>query len=934
MIICIRKLAVLFLLTLATGVYAQSLEEGLPLNPDVKYGQLPNGLTYYVQPNQKPENRAELRLVIKAGSILETDAQQGLAHFVEHMAFNGTKNFSKNALIHFLERSGVRFGAHLNAYTSFDETVYMLSLPTDTPQVFQKGFQVLEDWAHQLAFDPEEIEKERGVILEERRSGLGAQQRIRDQVLPVLLKGSRYPDRLPIGKEEVLQHFPHEELTSFYRDWYRPDLMAVIAVGDFDPSAVVQMIKDHFARIKGPDDEKEPFVATIPDHAESLVKIVTDKESQYTQLQVYYKRPRLRIKTGRDYIESLTRSLYNTMLNNRIEEIRQQADAPFLYASSSISGFLGDKDAYSIMAVPKDKKTEEALTAVLKENLRVLKYGFTETELERGKKALLRNYQNAWSERDKRENARFVNEYVNHFLREEASPGIGFEYEFVKQHLDGIGLEHLNRLARTLITDSNRVVILTAPDSKKQELPDENRLLQILNKADSLEVEPYVDVVADQPLFSGELTPAEISDEQYLEEIGVTRLRLENGAEVFLKPTDFKNKEVLFQAYSPGGSSLYPDEDHLEASSATGILNQSGIAGFEEKVLRKMLEGKTVGVSPYIAGMQEGFTGSANIEDIETLLQLTYLYFTRPRFDDNALKTWQENQRTYIKTRYQSPENVFRDSIRQVFNNYAPRYAPHELEDINQVDFERMQEIYRDRFADAGDFAFFFAGSFEVDSLKPVIAEYLGNLPATGRKENWKDLGIYPPAGIVKKAVYKGSEPKSQVVLNFSGDAEYDPVTNAQLRALGEVLQIRLRETLREEAGGVYGVGVQTNLSRIPRERYAVQVFFGCAPENVDTLKAMVFGEMQKLKENGPQQDDLNKVKSIRKREHETAVRENGYWLDLLSDSYQQERDPVKAFRFFDASMEQLTVENLQEVARKFFDEENYIEGILYPGES
>ena len=913
------------------NVQAQDPEKKLPLNPEVKTGTLSNGLSYYIQHNEKPEDRAELRLVVKAGSVLETDAQQGLAHFVEHMAFNGTKNFSKNELINFLERSGVRFGAHLNAYTSFDETVYMLSVPTDTAEVFKTGFQVLEDWAHNLSFNTEEIEKERGVVLEEWRLRLGAAQRMQQEYFPTLLYQSRYAERLPIGKPEIIEGFEHSELISFYKDWYRPGLMAVIAVGDFDVDSVETLIKKHFSTIEEVQDAKERTKYELPDHSSPQVAIVTDKEAQYAQLSVYYKRPGLKIETEADYLQLIQRSLYNKMLNDRISEIRQQPDAPFLFAVSSISSFISNKDAYMLASVPKEGKVTASLRTLLRENLRVQRFGFTSTELARAKTDILNNYENAWSERNKRENRAFTDEYISHFLRGEAAPGIGFEYEFVKEHLDEISLEDLNKLAGSLISDSNRVVILTGPENQKDSLPSEAELLAILNSSSEMEVSAYEDVVADEPLFSAELSPAKIVSTEQLEEIGVTKLELENGVEVFLKPTDFKNKEVLFRAYSPGGNSLYTDEDYLEAANATGILTQSGIAGFEEKVLRKLLEGKTVSVAPYISTREEGFSGSANIDDVETLFQLTYLYFTQPRFDNDALKTWQARQITFLQNKDKSPTSVYNDTLRSVMNSYAPRYAPLTIDMVKELEFERMQEVYADRFSDAGDFAFFIVGSFDLDSIQPLLQTYLGNLPSTGREESWKNLNISPPEGVISKKVYKGSEPQSRVSLVFTGETDYDRMKSAHLGMLGEALAIKLRESLREDAGGVYGVGVNASISKFPEERYSVSVGFGCAPDNVEKLTGLVLLEMERMKKEGPLQSDLDKVIAIRKREHETALKENGYWINLLAGSYLMKRDPAAAQEFFESSLTQATPANLKKIAAEYFDRSNYINVVLYP---
>lgn len=923
-------LYLVLILAACNSANGQSTQK-LALDPEVLTGKLHNGLTYYIQHNEEPQNRAELRLVINAGSILETDAQRGLAHFIEHMAFNGTKHFKKNQLINFLEHAGVRFGAHINAYTGFNETVYKLSLPTDSLDVFTKGFQILEDWAQYISFDREQVDKERGVIIEERRLRLGAQQRIQKQTLPVLFNGSRYPERLPIGQLDVLKNFDYEQLTAFYNTWYRPDLMAVIAVGDFDVNKVKQRIIEHFSTLKPSQSKTKRPVYKIPLHKKTLTAIVTDEDVRYMNLTIFYKRPHLTVDSPQSYLQQLKRNLYNRMMNNRLRKIILNPKAPFIQAQSSITTLLANVDAYKIAVVPKEDRLNEAFKAILKENIRVQKYGFIPAELERSKKALLNDYKNMYEERANINNAYFAGNYKANFLNGAAAPGIKFKYNFVTKHLGDITLDAMNAMAGQLISKQNRVVLLTAPESKKKQLPTEEKLLSIIKQSASITVGPYQEMATKQPLFQKKLTPGKVASTETFKSIGVIKLTLANGIKVFLKPTDFKDKQVLFSAYSPGGTSLYGNEDYLEGSNATSIMAKSGIAGFNNQSLSQMLSGKTISVSPYISELSEGFQGSASIDDLETLLQLVNLYFTNPRFDGNILQSWQQFQVAYLKNKYTSPQAVYRDTLSKIMNSHAERYAPLETKDIKEFDFKRMKQIYLERFANAGDFAFFFVGSFEIDDVQPIIVKYLSNLPVTNRQESWQDLGIHPPGKAVKKVVYENTEPKSLVNLIFTAETTYSPARNLQLNVLGQILQIRLRETLREKEGGVYSVGVRAGMVRIPSERYSIQITFGCAPENVDKLIASVYSVIDNIKNGASLTSDLQKVLAIKTQEREVALQNNSYWLSLLVDSYKAGKSPENVFNGYGEKIDTLTEKQLLETAKTYLNTQKAIQIILQP---
>ncbi|WP_128546581.1 M16 family metallopeptidase [Larkinella soli] len=913
----------------AAGIPAE-LKQPIPLDPDVKVGKLPNGLTYFIRKNAEPKNRAELRLVVRAGAILETDDQQGLAHFMEHMAFNGTKNFPKNELINFLQSSGVRFGADLNAYTGFDETVYQLPVPTDSARLFERAFQILEDWAHNVTLDPAEIDKERGVVLEEARLGRGAGQRMREKYFPLILNNSRYADRLPIGKEEVIRTFKPEVLQRFYKDWYRPDLMAVVAVGDFDMARVEKMIRDKFGRIPAVKSPKPRVEYPVPPHKDTKIAIVTDPEQPNTMVQIIYKRPEIKEKTLYDVREAIKRSLFNSMLGNRISELTQQSDPPFLVGFSNYGSFLGDQDAYTSYVVAKDGNVERAVTAILNENARVDRFGFTETELDRAKKQYQKSIERAYRERDKTRSANYVNEYVDYFLHGDIPVGISFYNDFLKKYLDNITVGDLNTLGKQFITTENRAVVIMAPEKDKDKLPSEQQVLGLINNS-AKDLSAYVDKTLDQPLLPTLPVGSPVVSEKEIRDIDVTEWTLRNGIRVVLKPTSFKNDQIIFSATSPGGTSLYEDKDFESARFASTLVQLGGVGEYSQIQLGKYLTGKTVSVSPYISETTEGISGSTTPDDLETALQLVYAFFTSPRRDPEVIKGFFSNQKSFLQNQLATPtpQKIFQDTVQSVLGAYNYRRLPLTPERLDKVDVDRAFAIYRDRFADAGDFTFFFVGNFREKDLKPLIEKYLGGLPTKNRKEDYRDLGIRTPAGKITRAVYKGIEPKSTVQLVFSGDFVWTPENATQVDALTEVLEIKLTETLREEESGVYGVGVNGAYAKIPAQRYTIRIGFSCAPENVEKLVARTLAEIEKIKTTGPDPKDIDKFKAETRRETELRLKENGFWLSYLSNQYFNNDDPKEILRE-EEFLKQVTPESTKQAADRYFGK-NYIRLVLLP---
>ena len=905
----------------------------LPMDPRVKTGILPNGLKYYIMKNAEPKNRAQLRLMVKAGSVLENDEQQGLAHFMEHMNFNGTKNFPKNELVNFLQKSGVRFGADLNAYTSFDETVYMLPVPTDSIEVFKKGMQILEDWAHNATLDPSEIDKERGVVLEESRTGKGASARMRDKFFPVILNNSQYAKRLPIGKDDILKNFKYETLNQFHKDFYRPDLEGVAVVGDIDVAMVEKMIIEKFGSIQNPANEKERTNYTIPLSGGTDIAIVTDPEQPYTLIQVMCKQPERKDVTYQDRRDGMVRSLFNQMLSARIQELTQKADPPFLFGNASYGGFLGgigNLDAFTSVAVAKSGNVEKALVAVLEETAKAKKFGFTASELARAKTEYMVGQEKAFKEKDKTSSEQIAGGLVGAFTEDENLTSPDFSFDFTKKYLEGIKLEEVNALSNTLITTENRAVILLAPEKDKATLPTEAQIREWLNTAGK-NVTAYVDNTINKPLIAKLPTGSKVVATKQIPEVGVTELTFANGVRAILKPTDFKNDEILIGAYSNGGTNLYLDKDADNAALSSTIASMGGLGEFSAINLQKMMTGKVAQISPYVTETSENFNGSTNPKDLETALQLIYSNFTQPRFDVDVIKGFVTNVSNLLESQQKTltPEKVYNDTLSMILSNYAPRNFPITAERFSKIDAKRAFEIYKERYADASDFTFLFVGNFKNDDIKPMLEKYLGSLPSTRRKETFKDLGIRPPKGKVEKTLYKGSESKARVTMVWSGDYEATPENETQVEALSEVLEIKLTEKLREEESGVYGVGVSGSVSKIPAKRYSFRIAFQCAPENVEKLVNRTMAEIQKVKVSGAEAGDIDKFKAETKRQTETQLRENGFWLGYLQGQYQDNED-VKEVLKENEMLKKVTVESTKMAAKKYFAE-NMIKVILLP---
>jgi zinc protease len=921
----------LFLSIQAQEIFAP--DHILTPDPRILIGKLDNGLKYYILENKKPEKRAELRIAIKAGSILEDEDQQGLAHFVEHMAFNGTKNFPKQDLVNFLEKSGVRFGPELNAYTSFDETVYMLQVPTDSPEVMKTGFQILQEWAQDISFDENEIDKERNVVIEEWRLRRGADYRVSMMHIPFELYKSHYADRLPIGKKEILESCPYEAIRKFYRDWYRPNLMAVFAVGDFDKKEIEGLIKEHFSGLKNPQGERDRIKFPVPDHKEALVSIVTDPELTRASIEVMFKRDTYEPRTAGEYREIITGSLYDAMLNARLRELLQQSDPPFIYGYSGDGRFIGEKHAYFLGASVMENSILGGLEAVIREGFRVKQHGFTKTELERQKTQILREMEQAYLERDKTESGRIINEYIRNFLTGETIPGIEVELKLFKQFLPYITLDDVNELAEKRMTEDNRVITISAPDKESIKKPTKEEVLTLFDKVTTEKNDPYIDKVSLKPIVSHIPSSGKIVEEKKISSLGVTEWILSNGAKVILKPTEFKNEEILFSAFSDGGTSLVPDSDFISAAFATAIIGQSGIGEFNAIDLQKELSGKIVNISPSISQISEGLGGSTSPKDLETMFQLIYLYGISPRKDTTSFNSLIMRYKAMLQNRSVSPESAYNDTIQVTLANYHYRSRPVSIPMIDKINLEKALAVYKDRFADFSDFTFVFVGSFKIDTIRPFVKQYLAALPCLKRIETWKDIGIENPKGVINKQVNKGIEPKSTVNITFTGPFEWSQQNRYDFNAMIEALNIKLREVLREDKGGTYGVRISGAHSLNPRQKYSITISWGCDPDRVEELVKEAFILIDSIKIEQLDSITVEKVREIQRRAHEVNLKQNSFWLNNLQFYYDNNEDPRMILNY-PKLVDHLTAQAIQNAVKKYFNMENYIKVVLYPEKS
>ncbi|HEX7843595.1 MAG TPA: insulinase family protein, partial [Kofleriaceae bacterium] len=890
----------------------------------------PNGLTYYVMAHKKPEQRASLWLAVNAGSVLEDDDQRGLAHFCEHMAFNGTRRFPRQAIVDYIERAGIRFGADLNARTSFDETVYQLTVPTDNHEALMTGLDILRDWAGDVSFDPGEVDKERGVVLEEWRLGRGPFARINDRQWPVLFQGARYAERLPIGLPETIKGAPRDKLVRFYKDWYRPHNMAVIAVGDFDPAEIEKAIAARFGDLVEPAHPRVRAPVPVPHDHDLAVAIATDRELPVTRVAIYDKLDHRRNATRGDFRRLIVERLYHRMLDARLGELAQDPAAPFTAAFSSTSALTRTCDGFVRSAGAKGGRVIETLAVLFREIARVEKYGFLPAELERARGELVSQFETAARESDKASLRGIAEEITRNFLDDEQMPGRQWELDRVRDIAPGVTLDELDHLARTWGGARGRVIAISGPVDAR--LPTEAEIRAAA--AAALPVEPWKDSGATpstaRALIEPPPVPGKVVATAHDAAADATVWTLGNGIRVIVKPTAFQNDEVLFTGWQLGGTSLVPDKDYVHARFASEIANASGAGDLDAVALRKQLAGKVASASVFLGELGEQVGGSARPEDLQTALALLYLRLTAPRRDERAFAAWKERQRDFLQHRTALPDLAFAEEMLAVTSGNHLRRRPTTAEMLDQVDLDRALAIYRDRLADLGGFSFVFVGNVELAALKPLVETYLGSLPARGRKAHWKDIGIKYPVGRITKTVVAGAEPKSRVELAMSAPERWTPDGERDAEILSMVLQIRLREVLREDMGGVYSVRVSALVTREPVQRRHLTISFGCDPANASPLEAAALAEVRAIAKGGIGADYLTKVTEQLRRGREVDLKTNRWWQTKLRSAYYHHDDFARSIDL-DATLQRVTSARIQASAARFLDDKNLITGILRP---
>jgi zinc protease len=907
-----------------------ALTQVIAVDPQVRTGRLPNGLQYYVRANAVPPGRAELRLVVNAGSVLEDDDQRGLAHLVEHMAFNGTLHFPDQDVAGFIQALGMQFGAHVNAHTSFDETVYQLQIPTANRNVVDRSLLIMEDWAHNVTFDPAAIEKERGVVLEEWRLGLGADSRLRDAQMPVLLKGARYADRSPIGRPEIIRNVSPARLKQFYTDWYRPDLMAVIAVGDFDPAAVESMIVAHFEPIPAAVAPRSRTIYTVPPHGETLYALAADREATATTVNVSSVTTAGDQRTVGNYRTQMVERLFARLLSARLDEVAAGPNAPFIAAQTSRGLFVRSAIVTTVAALVPEGGAERGLAALFTELERVVRYGFTATELEREKLDSQRYLDEALLEKDKSPSGPLADELVRHVVQDEPVPGIVYEQAMSQRFLPQITLAEINALAPSWIPETNRVVSVSAPERAGLALPTAASLGNVIATAHKATLSAYVDRVNAQPLLATLPTPGKVEKASTREGIGVTEWQLSNGVRVVLKPTPYKEDEILFRAVSPGGTSLASDQDLVAAETAEQVVAAGGLGPFSSLDLNRVMAGASAGVRADIDDTDEGVSGGATRKDLEKMFQLIYLTFTAPRADPVQFEALKARLRPMLINQQARPEAVFRDTLVAALTQNNPRARPLTPESVDQMNLEKSMAFYKNRFADASDFTFVFVGSFDLEVMKPLVERYLASLPAIHRTEAAVDRGVHPPAGVVERQVVKGVDPRSQVAIVFSGPFQNDPFHRLMLKTIGQMLAGNLHRTLREDMGGTYGVSVDSQSSKYPAGEYQLSIGFSCDPARVDDLTAAAWKVIKDFIERGPSSDQLANGRSALDRELETGFQENADLLNELTTRVENGEDMADVFNprtLYD----QLTVAALRDATREYVNPQRYVQVTLRP---
>ena len=893
-----------------------------PLDPNVRTGKLDNGLTYFIRHNEKPAQRANFYIAQKVGSILEEETQRGLAHFLEHMAFNGLEHFPKKAMLDYMERNGVKFGTNVNAWTSFEQTVYMLNnVPTTNPGLVDSCLLVLHDWSSFISLEDDEIESERGVILEEMRQGQGAQMRIYDKILPEIYPNSPYGVPMPIiGTEEVVAHFDHQYLRDYYHKWYRPDLQGIIVIGDIDVDQIENRLKEMFADIPAPVNPAERVYFPVADNDEPIVTIATDVEETSYDISISYKHDITPIEMRGDmnyWIGTIVERLISQMFNNRLQELTQKPNPPFIYGYGYYGTFMisDTKDAWTIAAAAKDKDgIDEAMTALVTESNRMKEFGFTASEYERAKADMLRQFETQFEERNKQETSRYFSPMLAHFLTNEPLMGIETEYPLIQQILPNLPLEAINAYAKEMVTDNNIVMVLTGPQKEGEILPDKAQLLDLFNKANDTKVEAYQETVSNEPLLAELPEPGKIAKSELLKEFDATVLTMKNGVKVVYKSTDFKDDEIMMNAYSFGGLSVLDQSDPFTLQELNSLMTLGGVGNFSAIDLPKILAGKRVRVNPSISNYSEGISGNCSVKDLETMLQLTYLYFNNLRSDDEAFQSFLTRNKATLANVESDPMTAFSDSLVKVLYGNHPLSKRMKAEDYDKIDYAKGLKLAAERFADPNNFVFTFVGNINPETFEPLVAQYLGGMKAVKNDETWMDNGRnYPKKDYICHYEKAMENPKATCYMFYNGDMDYTPENLMKMELLKDVLDIVYTEKIREDEGGTYGVGVNGMIQQYPRGTFLMLIGFETNKEMYAKLMGIAKVELERVAHEGPREQDLKKVKEYKIKKHAEDLENNRYWMNCIQT---QLRDGINMMKGYDELVNSITGQDLADLAK------------------
>ena len=915
-----KKLILTLIATLAFSATILA-QRSLPFDPNVRRGKLENGLTYYIRHNEKPAQRANFYIAQKVGSILEEDDQQGLAHFLEHMAFNGTMNFPNKELLNYMERNGVKFGENVNAWTSIEQTVYMLTnVPTTNMGLVDSCILILHDWSSFISLEGEEIDKERGVILEEKRSRNDARQRMYEKMLPEIYPNSPYGHRMPIGTEEVISGFDHEALRAYYQKWYRPDLQGIIIIGDIDVNVVENHLKNIFEDIPAPIDPAERTRFEVADNTEPIVSICTDPEETNYGISVYYKHDVVpnEAKDNIGYwLKGYIDNLVATMYNNRLQELTHDSKPPFIFGRGYYGTFFvsNTKDAWTSMAYAKDKDgIEEALNAIVAENKRMQYYGFTESEFERAKADLMKRIESQYDERDKQETNKYFYPILNHFLTNEPLMGIENEYMLLSQILPKLEVENVNAYAKELIREDNIVITLTAPKKESEVLPTKAELVALFEAASAVEVTPYEETVSNEPLINMLPMKGSIASKKHDDTFDATVLTLKNGVKVIYKPTSFKDDEVLMSAYSFGGFSAMDQSDPYTLQQINSLAVLGGVGNFSAIDLPKVLAGKKASVHPNISYFTEGMSGNCSARDIEILLQLTYLYFTSPRADEEAFQSYITRSKASVANLESNPDVTFSDNLIFALYNDHPLRKRMRAEDYDKVDYNKALKLYAERFKDGNNFVFTFVGNIDPEAFEPMIEQYIGALKTKKNDETWTDnIPTILEKDVTSHYTKSMESPKVTCYMLYTGDMKYSRKDELTMTALRDVMNIVYTEKIREDEGGTYGVSVQGGLSLRPKETFSFGIYFNTNKDMYEKLMGIAIAELQSVADNGPRPEDLKKVKEFLLKKHKENLESNSYWMNCIQT---MNRDGFNPMADYEAIVNGITADDVANMAK------------------